>query len=595
MSVDKSSTISIKKIFQYYLEAFTKKNKVLYIIIVCSQILRTSSFVISPFMFKKVFDYISEQANVVKPENFTYVFNILLLIIFIRLLAWVVARIYAFSVAILLPEVNTQLKSNAYSYLMRHSYTFFANSFVGGLTQKVNKYADSFWSLSERFTNDFLVLFIKVTGMIIVLLFVDIRIGIAMFGWIFIFLFISFKLSKIRKPISIARATAITKTNSHLSDTIGNQNSASLFSLFWFEEKSFKSVLKNFESAVKKRALFDAKVNAFYSGFIIFAELGLVGGALYLWSKGQVTIGTIILLQTYIISLIDDVWGFSRIVQAVEESYADAREMVEILETPHEVQDKPDAKLLQVIEGKISFENVTFKYNEKNEALSSVNITVLPGQKLGLIGPSGAGKSTFVKLLLRFFDITEGSIKIDSQDIRDVTQDSLHTAIGFVPQDPALFHRTLRENIAYGKIDATDEEIIEAAKKAHAHEFISVLPDGYNTLVGERGIKLSGGERQRVAIARAILKNAPILVLDEATSALDSESERLIQDALNKLMEGKTVLVIAHRLSTIQHMDRILVVDQGKIIEDGEHKSLLSKENSLYKKLWNLQAGGFIQ
>ncbi len=321
----------------------------------------------------------------------------------------------------------------------------------------------------------------------------------------------------------------------------------------------------------------------------------IIGGSLYLWTQGQVTLGTVVLIQAYILTLIDDIWGFSRIVQAIEESYADACEMVEILETPHEVQDTQNAKELVVREGKIVFDKVTFSYNENNEALSDLNVEITPGQKVGLIGPSGAGKSTFVKLLLRFFDVTTGAIQIDNQDIREVTQDSLHNAIGFVPQDPALFHRSLMDNIRYGRRDASDQEVIQASMKAHAHEFISKLPEGYNTLVGERGIKLSGGERQRVAIARAILKNAPILVLDEATSALDSESERLIQDALNVLMEGKTVMVIAHRLSTIQHMDRILVIDQGKIIEDGNHKKLLRNKNSLYKKLWELQAGGFIE
>ena len=225
--------------------------------------------------------------------------------------------------------------------------------------------------------------------------------------------------------------------------------------------------------------------------------------------------------------------------------------------------------------------------------LHDFTLTIEGGQKVALVGPSGAGKSTITKLLLRLFDVKGGSIEVDGQNITKVTQDSLREAISFVPQEPILFHRTLMENIRYGRLDATNEEVLEAAKKAHCHEFISSLPQGYETFVGERGVKLSGGERQRVAIARAILKNSPILVLDEATSSLDSESESLIQDALNVLMEGKTVIVIAHRLSTIMKMDRIIVLQNGAIVADGTHNELLA-DGGLYQKLWSIQAGGFL-
>jgi ABC-type multidrug transport system fused ATPase/permease subunit len=268
--------------------------------------------------------------------------------------------------------------------------------------------------------------------------------------------------------------------------------------------------------------------------------------------------------------------------------------MVEIILLPHEIKDTPTAKELIVNDVEIGFKDLNFNFNETRQVLKNINLNIKPGEKVALIGPSGAGKTTFVRLLLRFYDSTSGQILIDKQDISKVTQESLRSNISLVPQDPVLFHRTLAENIAYGKRDATRQEIEKAASLAHCDEFIKELPYGLETYVGERGIKLSGGERQRVAIARAILKNAPILVLDEATSSLDSESEMLIQDALNVLMENKTVIVIAHRLSTIQKMDRIIVVDNGQIVEQGNHQELLASENSLYKKLWTLQAGGFI-
>ena len=288
----------------------------------------------------------------------------------------------------------------------------------------------------------------------------------------------------------------------------------------------------------------------------------------------------------------DKVFSFSRIVRDIYQSYADAKEMVEIMKLPPAIQDAPDAKPLQSSRGEIVFDQVNFHFNPSKPVLRSISVTIKAGEKVALVGPSGAGKSTFVKLLLRFHDVKEGAIKIDGQDIRNVTKASLYEAISLVPQDPVLFHRSLRENIRYGKPSASDEEVEQAAKLAHCDEFIRETAAGYDTFVGERGIKLSGGERQRVAIARAILKNAPILVLDEATSSLDSHSESLIQEALQNLMQGRTTIVIAHRLSTIRKMDRIVVIDNGQVIEQGTHDELTQRDG-LYSHLWELQAGGF--
>jgi ATP-binding cassette, subfamily B, bacterial len=261
---------------------------------------------------------------------------------------------------------------------------------------------------------------------------------------------------------------------------------------------------------------------------------------------------------------------------------------------PHEIVDNPGSMPLVLKNGKIEFKDVKFFFNPDKPVLNNISFVVEPGEKVGLVGPSGAGKSTLVRLLLRFFDIKNGEILIDGQNIQKITMESLHDNLSLVPQDPILFHRTLSENIRYGRSDATDEEVREAARMAHCDEFIEALPNKYDTYVGERGVKLSGGERQRVAIARAIIKNAPILILDEATSSLDSHSEALIQDALQTLMKGKTVIVIAHRLSTIRKMDRIIVIEGGEIVEEGNHDKLSETEGSLYKKLWTLQAGGFL-
>jgi ATP-binding cassette subfamily B protein len=272
----------------------------------------------------------------------------------------------------------------------------------------------------------------------------------------------------------------------------------------------------------------------------------------------------------------------------------DMQEMIDLFDAHVDITDPENPEVLKIRAGCISFKNVSFAYNNRASILSNFNLDIKPGERIGLVGHSGAGKSTLTKVILRFAETSGGSVTIDDQDIKKITQNDLRSAISYVPQESILFHRSLAENISYGKPKATMEEIIEVAKKAHAHEFISKLPQGYDTLVGERGIKLSGGERQRIAIARAMLKNAPILILDEATSSLDSVSEKYIQDALNELMKGKTTIVIAHRLSTIQKMDRIIVLDKGKIAEEGTHSELLEK-NGIYSDLWNHQTGGFLE
>ena len=264
-----------------------------------------------------------------------------------------------------------------------------------------------------------------------------------------------------------------------------------------------------------------------------------------------------------------------------------------LLQDPITLLDTPHAQELKVTQGKIQFQKVHFQYPNTDPLFSNKSLTIQHGQRIGLVGYSGSGKTTFVNLILRLFDLQSGHILIDGQDIAKVTQTSLRNALTFIPQEPSLFHRSLMENIRFGRPNATDEQVIAAAKQAHAHEFITTLPKGYDTLVGERGIKISGGQRQRIAIARAILKNAPILLLDEATSALDSFTEGQIQESFFSLMEGKTTIVIAHRLSTLLNMDRILVMAQGKIVEDGNHEDLL-KKSGLYQSLWEAQVGGFL-
>ena len=313
---------------------------------------------------------------------------------------------------------------------------------------------------------------------------------------------------------------------------------------------------------------------------------------IHLFGEQQVTIGDFALVLGLGMEVAHCTWYTMSQVDEFHQALGKCKQSLACLIVPQEIKDQKNAQDLQVTEGRIVFANVKFHYKGTEPLFQNKCITIESGQKVGLVGYSGSGKTTFTSLILRLYGITDGSICIDGQDISSVTQDSLHLNIGMIPQDPTLFHRSLMENIRYGKIDANDAEVVAAAKRAHAHEFIIKLPQGYASPVGERGVKLSGGQRQRIAIARAILKNAPILILDEATSQLDSVTENLIQDSLQKLMQNKTVLVVAHRLSTLLSMDRILVFDKGKIIEDGTHKTLLAK-GGLYAELWNAQVGGF--
>jgi ATP-binding cassette subfamily B protein len=333
-------------------------------------------------------------------------------------------------------------------------------------------------------------------------------------------------------------------------------------------------------------------------GVLLSLEIAFIAFVGYIVSHDPSVLAIGIFSFSYMITMTNRLFDIGTMIRNIEESFVSAASMTEILLQETEIVDSPHAKKLQVKKGKITLDDVRFAYHDESSngaVFDKLALTIPAGQKIGLVGPSGGGKSTLTRLLLRFDDVDSGAISIDDQNVRDVTQASLRHAVSYVPQEPLLFHRSVLENIAYGKPDATLEQVREAARLAFADEFISKLPKGYETIVGERGVKLSGGQRQRVAIARAILKDAPILILDEATSALDSESEVYIQKALEQLMQGRTTLVIAHRLSTIQKMDRIIVLDDGAIVEDGTHRDLLKTDGGLYAKLWTHQSGGFIE
>ncbi len=551
---------------------------------------------IAPLFYKKLFNLLaSSPALADRTSLLAPLLAIVVWVAVIYLFQWVAMRFANHLIARFETEAMAGLTNFCFAKLHLHSFSFFNNNFTGTLTKKIKYFTGAYEAIIDRLVWDIIPFIVSAIVILVVLAFTNIWISIALLIWMIVFLTVNgfFAVSKLK--YAAIRNAAESENSGLLADTVVNNANVKLFTGYDNELKSFAVSADK----VKKSRFFVWNIeNQFGAVQDILAsaiEIFIIYLAIRLWMKGLITIGDFALIQAYLLNLFYKIWGLGNVMRRIFQSLSDAEEMTEILLTPPEVQDVVGAKKLKVKSGEINFSNVVFRYGDKGRTvIDNLNLQIRPGEKVAFIGPSGAGKTTIIKLILRMNDLSSGQITIDGQDISKVTQDSLWKNISLVPQDPILFHRTLKENIRYGRPEASDKQVIEAAKKARCHDFITRQELGYDTYVGERGIKLSGGERQRVAIARAILRNAPILVLDEATSSLDSESEHLIQEALNELMDGKTVLVVAHRLSTIRHVDRIIVIDDGQVIEEGTHEELSNQTDGIYAKLWQLQAGGFI-
>jgi len=584
----KDNTKKTLKIFWRY----CLKYKISVFIVFISAVLNSVLNSVVPLYFKRFFDVLSGgPASTIVVSTLV---TILLTILGLELLQWLFARTMNFFANHLESRVMTDLSNYAFSYLLNHSFSFFNDNFVGSLTKKVKWFSRSFETISDKVIWSLLPLVVNISVIIIVLLNRSLILGFAIIGWTVLFLILNWLFVKYKLKYDIERSEVETQATGLLADAVTNNSTIKFFNGYQREVNSFAKVNDNLRRLRKLTWDLGSIFDAIQSFLMVCLEVGIFYLAIGLWQKGILTVGDFVLIQAYIINIFMRLWDFGRMIRNIYEALADAEEMVDILNLPHGIRDIKNAKILSVPNGEVEFKKVTFYYHQTRKVLDNFNLIIKPKEHVALIGPSGAGKTTVIKLLMRIYDITSGEILVDNQNVSSITQQGLWQNISLVPQDPILFHRNLMENIRYGKPEATDQEVVEAAKLAHCHEFISQLPDTYQTYVGERGIKLSGGERQRVAIARAILRNAPILILDEATSSLDSESELLIQDALDKLMAGKTVIVVAHRLSTIRKMDRIVVIEDGQIIEQGSHDQLLNNKNGLYHKLWQLQSGGFL-
>ena len=546
---------------------------------------------VTPLYYKKIIDVISLGNTAQNKES-------LLMSLFVRLVLFLLAynlffRIADFFTVFCQTRITRDLKNYSFDKITEHSYSFFANNFAGSIVAKIKRFTGSFETIHDIAMFNFWTVGVKLISIISVLFWTVPVLGLVFSIWCVAYILMTMFFVKKKVKYNFAKAEADSQITARFSDIISNILNVKLFTSKNKEYESFRDVSEKERITWERSWKLSNVIFASQGLFLMALETTGMYFAIKLWLNGSISAGVVVLVQIYLGGIFASIWDLGRAIARFYDALANASEMVEIFEKTPDIIDVPSPETCAIKNGEIVFENMSFSYVENNPVFEEFNLKISAGEKIGLVGRSGSGKSTITKLLLRFIDIKGGVIKIDGQKISNLKQFDLRKNISYIPQDTILFHRTLKENIAYGNDQATDEEIIEVSKKAHAHEFISSFPCGYDTLVGERGVKLSGGERQRVAIARAMLKGAPVLILDEATSSLDSISEQHIQEAFDELMKGRTTLVIAHRLSTIQKMDRIIVFDKGTIVEDGTHKQLIARKG-LYYKLWKQQSHGFM-
>ncbi len=465
--------------------------------------------------------------------------------------------------------------------LIQHSYSFFTNNFSGSLVAKLKRYSNAFEGLQDVFLYNILNAVVSIIAVSIILFFQNFWLAIIFIIWAIVYSIASVLLTKKQRALDVEYWKEDSKTTGLMADIIANILTIKMFAKEVFEHRKFKSQTSRQQKKLWTEWKYLFKVFTTQSFLLAFLEFFLLWFSITYYQKGIISLGTIVLVQLYAVMIFGAVWNLGRGFQKITRLLSEMKEMVDIIEQPPEVIDIPKPESSKIKKGEIVFENVTFAY-EKDILFKNFNLRIKAGEKVGLVGKSGSGKTSITKLLLRFFNLKKGRILIDGQDISKIKQADLRQAITYVPQEPLLFHRTIKENIAYAA-KSSDKELFGAAKKAFADKFINTLPKKYNTLVGERGVKLSGGERQRIAIARAILKKSPIVVMDEATSSLDTLSEKYIQKSMKNLLEGRTAIVIAHRLSTVKELDRIIVLDNGGVVEEGSHRSLLKKKGAYYE------------
>jgi ATP-binding cassette subfamily B protein len=493
-----------------------------------------------------------------------------------------------------LPKFEADIRMALFKHVSQQSYNYFSSNMAGSLANKINDMPRSSVQIIVLFF--YLFLPALTTTIIMTIMFAQIYpiFGYIISLWVFLHISLSILTAKKCSDYADSHAESRSIVSGRVVDSFANSISVRLFARQKFE---YNYVMEQQLDEIKKHkaSLWFIEKVRFSLGMLAFFFLGIVLTfvQIYCYKNEIISLGELVFTLQAAFHISTLAWWVGGELPRFFQEIGVCQQALSLITKPIEVLDAKDAQPIHISKGQIEFKHVTFRYKGKEDIFKNNSVIIPSGQKVGLVGFSGSGKTTFVNLLLRYFDVNKGVISIDGQDIAKVTQDSLREQISLIPQEPMLFHRTLMENIRYGNLHASDKEVIDASKKAHCHEFIIKLKHGYNTMVGERGLKISGGQRQRIAIARAILRNTPILVMDEATSALDSLTERKIQESIKAISQNRTTIVIAHRLSTLADMDRILVFNNGDIVEDGSHELLIAQDG-YYKKLWNMQVHGFI-
>lgn len=578
-------------LIHFILSFLKEKKKAAFALVLCSFVFGACN-AIEPFMLKNVIDgTLRYEGNLSK--IFSHLSPALISFCIVAVMTDASIRCGEAISFRTLPIVKARMRSTMFSYMIKHSQKFFGDNLAGKLSNKILDMArgmDTLW-----FSTIYVLIPISAQVLFSLGLLCYVNWHFALLASIWLFLFLGCTIYCIQGIIQVSDIHA--QENSNLSgkivDSYRNASVVRFFSRRHYELSYMESTQKQEVKKSLKMGRYMWRVHLFQGICSTLFSIASLLLFVYGWQRGFLTIGDFSFVTMTTLQLIMVCWWTSEVLVQCFRDWGVCRQAFAALQEPHDVVDVEGAKPILIEKGNIVFENVSFHYVFGKDIFKDKNLEIEAGQKVGLVGFSGAGKTTFANLLMRFYDLEEGRILIDGQDISRVTQDSLREQISFIPQDCSLFHRTLLENIAYGKPEATREEVMEAAKKAHAHSFIEELEEGYNTLVGEGGIKLSGGQRQRIAIARAFLKDSSLLLLDEATSALDTLTERKIQSSLEKLMQTKTCIVIAHRLSTLANMDKILVFKNGRIIESGSQKELLAM-NGHFAMLWGIQNDGYL-
>lgn len=490
------------------------------------------------------------------------------------------------------PRLRTIVIRDVFDYVNRHSIAYFSEEMSGNISNKVQQLQSGVTELIRHCIDSSYAVFYVLIGLVI-LSSVSLWLAPVFILWALSVIGLGFVLGRRVHGWSKASGTEQSRANGMIVDSLANYSEIKSFANFRFERLNLLKALRLLRNAESREEYGRARVVMIQHTVVVVSFALFMFYAAWLFRGRHLTSTEFIFVNGLFMTMSGTIFNITWVYNNILRIFGRINSALETLAVEPEIKDRPNAIKPKFKKASVSFEDVDFAYAGKKKLFHGLNLEIKAGEKIGLVGASGSGKSTFIKLIARYFDVSGGAVKINGIDVRDLAQDSLHKNIAAIPQDICLFNRTLMENIRYGKTNASDEEVVKAAKKAAADEFIKGFPDGYQTKVGERGVVLSGGERQRIAIARAILKNAPLLIFDEATSALDSRSEKHIQKSLNNLMKNKTVIAIAHRLSTLREMDRILVFDKGRIVEQGTHSTLLRKKG-IYYRLYNMQASGFV-